>query len=71
MVTIKYKKLSDKYAPEIRSIIKKFKNKNERQLAFKQIAHRLDREAFGIKYKEVKTTQRRLGKYKAREVQNL
>ena len=31
--------------------IPKYKNKNKRQQAFKQIMHRLDMECFGIKYK--------------------
>ena len=34
-----YKKLADKYAPEIRNTIKKYKNKNDRQAGFKQIMH--------------------------------
>ena len=42
MTTITRKGGSDKYAQEIRAIIKKFKNKNKRQPALKQITHRLD-----------------------------
>ena len=55
----KYKKLSDKYASDIRTIIKKHKDKNERQDAFKEIIHELDIEAFGIKYRKSKLTQKK------------
>ena len=39
--------------------------------AFKQIMHRLDIECFGIKYKKSKSSARRMGKYKAKEVKEL
>ena len=55
----KYKTLSDKYASDIRNIIKKHKYKNERQDAFKEIIHKLDIEAFVLKYRKCKTTQKR------------
>ena len=47
-----YTVLSNKYAPEIMATVSKFKHKNERQQAFKQIMHRLDIECFGIKYEK-------------------
>ena len=47
---ILYKMLSNKYAGEIKETVRKLKDKNYRQLAFKQIMHRLDIECFGIKY---------------------
>ena len=43
-----------------KEIIKKYKNRNDRQTAFKEITHRLDIEVFGIKYKKVKATQKRM-----------
>ena len=55
----KYKKISDKYASDIRTIIKTHKDKNERQDAFKEIIHKLDIEAFGIKYRKCKSTQKK------------
>ena len=66
-----YKKRSDKYAPEIRTTINKCKKENDRQAAIKQIMHRLDVEAFVIKYRTIKSTAKKLGKYKAREVKDL
>ena len=52
--------------------VQKFKNKNDRQLAFKQIIHRLDIECFSIKYKKKsKSSARRMGNYKAKEVKEL
>ena len=47
------------------------KYKNKRQQAFKQIMHRLDIECFGIKYKKSKSSARRMGKYKHKEVKGL
>ena len=44
-----YNTLSNKYAPEIKETIPKYKNKNQHQQAFKQIMHDLDIECFGIK----------------------
>ena len=38
----RYRKLSDKYVAEIRTIIKKNKDKNERQDAFKEMIHKLE-----------------------------
>ena len=67
----KYKKLSDKYAPDIRRIIKTHKDKNERQDAFKELLHKLDIEAFGIKFRKSKSIQKRIGKYKAKELKTL
>ena len=52
-------------------MIKKYKNKNERQKAIKQITHKLDAEAFGITYKKVKNTRQKTSKNKAREVKDL
>ena len=46
-------------------------DKNERQDAFKEIIHKLDIEAFGIKFKKSKSIQRRIGKYKAKELKPL
>ena len=51
--------------------VPKYKDKNERQQAFKQIMHRLDIECFGIKYKKSKSSTRRMGKYKQKEVKEL
>ena len=51
--------------------VRKFKHKNDRQLAFKQIMHRLDIEGFGIKYKKSKSSARKMGKYKHKEVKEL
>ena len=51
--------------------IPKYKNKNERQQAFKQIMHRLDTECFGIKYKKSKSSARKMGKYNRKEVKEL
>ena len=48
-----YTVLSNKYAPEIMATVSKYKHKNERQQAFKQIMHKLDIECFGIKYKKL------------------
>ena len=62
----RYKKISDKYAQEIRETVKKYKNKNDRQGAFKQIMHRLDVECFGIKYRKSKSSGRKMGKYNAK-----
>ena len=56
----KYKKLSDKFAPDIRRIIKTHKDKNERQDAFKELLHKLDIEAFGIKFRKSKSIQKRI-----------
>ena len=49
--------------------VPKYKNKNDMQLAFKHIMHRLDIECFGIKYIKSKISARR--KYKAKEVKEL
>ena len=51
--------------------VPKYINKNERQQAFKPIMHRLDIECFGIKYKKSKSSARRMGKYKHKEVKEL
>ena len=51
--------------------VPKYKNKNERQQAFKHIMHRLDIECFGIKYKKSKSSSRRMGKCKHKEVKEL
>ena len=51
---ILYKTKSDLYAKDIRETVEKFKDKNDRQQAFKQIMHKLDIECFGIKYKKAK-----------------
>ena len=51
--------------------IPKYKNKNERQQAFKQIMHRLDIKCFGIKYKKSKSSARKMGKFKQKEVKEL
>ena len=59
-----YTVLSNKYAPEIMETVIKFKHKNEWQLAFKQIMHRLDIESFGIKHKKKKISARKMVKYK-------
>ena len=67
---ILYKTLSNKYAREIMETVPKYKNKNDRQLAFKQIMHRLDIECFGIKYKKVRAQLGEWG-YKAKEVKEL
>ena len=45
-----YKSLSNKYEKEIIDTIPRYKNKNERQQAFKQIMHRLDIESFRMKF---------------------
>ena len=68
---ILYKTLSNKYAREIMETVPKYKNKNYRQLAFKQIMHKLDIECFGIKYTKSKSSARRMGKHKAKEVKEL
>ena len=39
--------------------------------ALKQIMQRLDIECFGIKYKKSKSSARRMGKYKHKEVKEL
>ena len=44
-----YTVLSNKYDPKIMATVSKYKQKNERQQAFKQIMHSLDIECFGIK----------------------
>ena len=67
----KYKKLSDKYASDIRTIIKKHKDKKDRQDAFKKIIHKLDIEAFGLKYRKCKSTHKKVGKHKAKELKTL
>ena len=51
--------------------IPNYKNKNERQKAFKQIMHCLDIERFGIKYKKSKSSARKMGKFKHKEVKEL
>ena len=51
--------------------VRKFEHKNERQLAFKQIMHKLDIECFGVKYKKSKSSARKMGKYKHKEVKDL
>ena len=66
-----YKTLSNKYSKEIMETLKKYKNKNKRQQAFKHIMHRLDIECFGIKYKKSKSSARKMGKYKHKEVKEL
>ena len=53
------KTLSNKYASDIRTIIKKYKDKNERQDSFKGLIHKLNIEAIGLKYRKCKTTQKR------------
>ena len=58
-----YKTMLDNYAKEIREIVRKYKNKNDRHRTFKQIMHRLDIECFGIKYKKSKSSGRRMGIY--------
>ena len=54
-----YNKKSDKVAKDIRTLIKKYKDVNERQDAFKQLLHKLDIETFGIKFKKQNTTQKK------------
>ena len=61
----------DNYANELREIVRKYKNKNNRQRAFKQIMHKLDIECFGIKYKKSKSSGRRMGKYKVKKIKDL
>ena len=56
--------MSDNYANKIREIVRKYKNKNDRQRAFKQIMDRLDIECFSIEYKQSKSSSRRMGKTK-------
>ena len=51
--------------------VSKYKHKNERQQAFKQIMHHLDIECFGIKYKKSKSSARKMGKFKHKEVKEL
>ena len=63
--------LSNKYAKEIMETVPKYKNKNERQQAFKQIMNRLDIECFGIEYKINISSARHMGKYKHKEVKEL
>ena len=53
------------------TVIKTHKCKNERQNAFKEITFGLDVGVFGIKYKRSRTTQKRLGKYKEKELKTL
>ena len=65
------KTLSNKYAKEIMETVPKYRNKSERQQAFKQIMHRLDIECFGIKHKKSKRSGRLIGKYKLKEVREL
>ena len=66
-----YKTMSDNYPNRIRKIVRKYKNKNDRQQAFKQIMHKLDIECFGIKYKKSKSSARKMGKFKHKEVKEL
>ena len=66
---ILYKTLSNKYAREIMDTVPKFKNK--RQQTFKQIMHRLYIQCFGIKYRKSKSSARRMGKYKHKDVKEL
>ena len=68
---ILYKSRSNFYAKEIMETVPKYRNKNERQQAFKQIMHRLDIECFGIKYKKSKSSARCMGKNKHKEVKEL
>ena len=65
---LSYTVLSNKYAPEIIETVRIFKHKNERQQAFK---HRLDIECFGLKYKRRKSSARKIGKLKHKEVKEL
>ena len=60
---ILYKTLSNKYAKEIMETVQKYKNKNERQQAFKIIMHSLDIECLGIKFKKSKSSARCMGIY--------
>ena len=53
----KYKKQSDKVAPDIRRLIKTHKDINKRQDAFKELLHKLDIETFGIEFRKNKTIQ--------------
>ena len=68
---ILYKSCSNFYAKENMDTVPRYKNKYERQQAFMQIMHRLDIECFGIKYKKSKSSARRMGKYKHKEVKEL
>ena len=58
--------MSDNYAQEIRENVKKFKNKHDRQSAFKQ-----DIECFGIQYRKSKSSARKMGIYKAKEIKEV
>ena len=51
--------------------VPRYKNKNERQQAFKQIMHRLNIECFGIKFKKIKSSPRFMRKYKHKKVKEL
>ena len=62
---------SNFYAKEIMETVPKYRNKNERQQAFKQFMHRLDIECFGIKHKKSKSSPRLMRKYKHKEVKEL
>ena len=66
-----YTALSNKYAPDIMATVSKYKHKNERQQAFKQFIHKLDIECFGIRYKKSKSSARKMGKFKHKEVKEL
>ena len=46
----------DNYANEIREIVRKYKNKNDRQRAFKQIMNRLDN-FLALKIRKVKAQE--------------
>lgn len=56
---VKLQKLSYKYSQQ--NFLKSTK-KNQRQMNFKQITHKLDVEVFGIQFKKVRTPERKLGK---------
>ena len=45
-----YNKKSDKVAKDIRTLITKYKDVNERQDALKLLLHKLDIDTFGIKF---------------------
>ena len=49
--------------------VRLFEHKNEQQHAFKQIMHKIDIEC--VKYKKSKSSARKMGKYKHKEVKDL
>ena len=51
--------------------VRLYEHKNERQKAFKQIMHEIDIKCNGVKYKKSKSSSRKMGKYKHKEVKEL